>query len=271
MIQRNLNLALPVIQFTGQMNARSFVRFTTTRHGGISTGEYGSFNLGYYGGDNPESVKKNRDILCEKLEINPDLLFVPHQTHGDVIKIIDTTFLNSNKACQEKELDGVDALITPLSDVGVAVTTADCVPVVFYCPQQAVIAAAHAGWRGTAANIAVKVVRKMNEYYNCQPQDIRATIFPCIGSDIYEVGKEVIQAIAATGIDFNDISRPGNTSGRFFLDLAAVNYRQLVLAGLTAENISLLNNCTYTCNDDLFSARRQGINSGRLLSGIVMK
>lgn len=267
----NLNLTLPVIQFTEQTNVCSFVRFTTTRHGGISTGKYDSFNLGYYGGDNPELVQKNRNILCKQLQIDPDLLFVPHQTHGDVIKIIDATFLHNNQEYQESELDGVDALITSLPDVGIAITTADCVPVVFHCPQQAIIAAAHAGWRGTAANIAVKVIKKMQTDYSCEPQNIRATIFPCISSTIYEVGKEVIQAIAATGIDFKDVSRPGNTPGRFFLDLTAVNYRQLLLAGLASQNISLLNDCTYTNNNDLFSARRQGINSGRMLSGIVMK
>lgn len=271
MTKNKLDFIQPVMQFTDCSDLFSFTRFATTRHGGVSEGEYASFNLGSNCNDNPDHVARNREVLCETLGVEPDFLFVPNQTHGDAICIIDADFLGQDPSDQQERLRAIDAIITPLDNVGIGITTADCVPLVFYCLQSAVIAVAHAGWRGSSKKIADKVVKRMQEDYNCVPADIYATIFPCINRNVYEVGEEVISALAKTGIDLKEATECGNHLGHFFLDLVSVNRQQLLASGLLPEHIEELSDCTYTWDEDFFSARRQGIDSGRMLSGIVMK
>lgn len=249
----------------------SFVRFTTTRHGGVSTGEYASFNLGEYCGDDPADVRCNRVILCNELDVSPDLLLVPRQVHEDKIVHVNAVFLSESKAVQMERMQGVDALVSSLDDVCLGVTTADCVPVVLYCPNPSVIASIHAGWRGTAKRIVNKVISEMQSVYVCNPEDIRAVIFPCISSRVYEVGEDVVQAMAETGVDMQGALRPSSRSGYFYLDLVAVNRQLLLASGVKEEHIEIKWDCTYTREDDLFSARRQGLKSGRALSGIVKK
>lgn len=271
MTNSKLDFTQSVLQFTDCSDRFSFTRFTTTRHGGVSEGEYASFNLGYNCKDSLAHVTRNREILCEVLDVEPDLLFVPYQTHDNKICVIDAGFLVRDISDRQKLLQGIDAIITPLDNVCIGVTTADCVPLVFYCFEPAVIAVAHAGWRGSSKNIGNEVVKRIQDEYNCSPENIHATIFPCINRKAYEVGEDVVEAIATTGVDLEEAAGCSNSTGRFFLDLISVNRQQLLASGLLPEHIEEVNDCTFTQDENFFSARRQGIDSGRMLSGIIMK
>lgn len=267
----NLEFDRPVLIFRNDCGDHSYVCYTTTRHGGVSSGEYGSFNLGAYCGDDPDHVRQNRNLLCEILDVDPALLFVPRQVHGDGIVVIDEGFLSSDNFEKEPCLPDCDALITSLDHICLGVTTADCVPVVFYSDDPSVIAVAHAGWRGTAKKIAARVVAEMSSVYGCRPEKIYAVIYSSISKEVYEVGADVVRAIEETEIDMSGVAVPGKSPEHYYLDLVLANRRQLMLAGLPDSHVEAIGDCTYTRNKDLFSARKQGIASGRILSGIIKR
>ena len=104
-------------------------------------------------------------------------------------------------------LDGVDALATNVPDVCVAVSTADCVPVLLYAPDVKAVAAVHTGWRGTVQQIAAKTVRFLIEEYDADPLLMKAGIAPSIGQDAFEVGEEVVEAFREAGFDLSRIMK----------------------------------------------------------------
>lgn len=263
---------VPVVTWKYRTDACEFTCFTTTRHGGRSTGEYASFNLGAFCGDDPEKVASNRVLLCRELGIPPERLFIPRQIHEDKILRIDAAFLSLPAGIRSETCEqGYDALITDCPGIALGVTTADCTPVVFYDPSNRVIAAAHAGWRGTARGIASRVAAEMVAGYGCSYATLRAFIFPSISARRYQVGSEVAEALEKTGIALEKIARRDPASpNRYYADVAEANRQQLLQAGLPPGNITRHTACTYEQDADFFSARRQGFACGRMVSGIVM-
>ncbi len=259
-----------MLQFEGLAGDCNIFHFITTRHGGVSKGNYASFNLGAYCGDQPENVRENRKRLCGALGITPSFLFVPHQTHDTQIRVIDNSFLAADKETQTNALEGIDALITATPGACIAVTTADCVPIILYDPKKQVIAAIHAGWRGTANNITTQTVETMTHCFHVDPADILAGIAPSIGQKAFEVGQEVADAFSLTGIDTTSICCYNKESGKPHIDLAEANRRQLIKCGVNPENIESSGICTHTGNADFYSARQSGIHSGRFLTGILL-
>ncbi len=252
-----------------QNDDKNCLCFSTTRENGVSEGNYASFNLSPYSGDDLKNWEINRDNLCEELKINSCQLIFPYQTHGTDIRIINEAFMKMSDAEKEKHLNSVDALITNQRDICIGVTTADCVPLIFFDSINEIAAVAHAGWRGTCARIAEKTIARMQDEFNCQAQNIEVIIGPSISASVYEVGSEVLEAFTKSGFDSDKIAiKSGNS---FFLDLWKANRIQLENAGILNKNIQLADICTFTEHERFFSARRLGIKSGRILSGIIMK
>lgn len=240
--------------------------FSTTRHGGYSKGEYASFNCNSYCGDCPEDVRRNQELLRSLLPA-PCRLIIPHQVHGTEIRIIDSTFDRLSKTDKAALLEGVDALVTNVWGQCLCVSTADCTPVLCYDACQKVIAAIHAGWRGTVAGIVSKTVEMMKQTYGTKGKDVYACIGPGISRDAFEVGNEVYDAFCRAGFDMPCIAV---RKRKWHIDLWEANRLQLLAAGVNPEHIELSGICTWKENLDFFSARRQGISSGRILSGIMM-
>lgn len=264
------NDTIRLLQFNRLSENKAITHFITTRHGGISSGQYASFNVGEYCGDNPSAVIRNREILCNQLGIPASLLYVPLQVHGDTACVIDTTFLQLPSDEQKKQLEGIDALITSEPNICIGVTTADCVPILLYATDKKVVAAIHAGWRGTARQIVTKTIHRMIDLYGCNPKQILAGIGPSISVEAYEVGEEVVQAFIDAGLPTESIVKRNTVSGKSHLDLWKANQQQLMDAGVIMENIETAGICTYTHTDDFFSARRLGIKSGRMISCILI-
>ena len=242
--------------------------FSTTKYGGYSKGSYASFNCNSYCGDEITDVEKNKELLCRILPEKPAQLFLPHQIHETRILMIDTHFLSLHKDDQGVSLEGVDALVTSVNRICIAVSTADCVPVLCYDRRNHVVAAIHAGWRGTLARIVEKTLWEMNVTYGTCGTDVVVCIGPSISQVAFEVGDEVYCSFSDAQFDMHRIAR--NIGGRWHLDLWEANRLQLLSSGVPLGNIELAGICTYTENDTFFSARRQGINSGRILSGIML-
>lgn len=260
-----------MLQFSGLSGECNISHFVTTRHGGVSKGSYATLNPGEFCGDDLASVRMNRQILSDAIGISPERLFAPFQIHEAEIGCIDSHFLSLSASLQLKEMYGKDALLTDLPGVCVAVSTADCVPILVYARDKKVVAAIHAGWRGTVKQIAVKTIEYMVNHYGCNPSQILAGIAPSIGKEAFEVGDEVVAAFQETGVDMNRIMERNSQTGKAHIDLWEANRLQLLQVGLQSEHIEISNICTWQHQKDFFSARRLGIKSGRILSGIMIK
>lgn len=151
------------------------------------------------------------------------------------------------------------------ADVGVllGIETADCLPVLLVDPVRRAVGAAHAGWRGTVARVAPAAVAAMAAA-GSRPSDLLAALGPSIGACCYEVGPDVEAAFGPEGASF---FRPGRHGARPHLDVRAANRAQLLAAGLRADRIHDVSDCTY-CTPGYFSYRRDGKGAGRMINFI---
>lgn len=234
--------------------------FSTTRHGGCGEGAYATFNCTHYCGDRPENVSKNLENLAALLPERPDVFVIPRQTHTTNVRVI-------TDVPSQEELQEVDAVVTHRKGFCLCVSTADCVPVLLYDKVRGVIAAVHAGWRGTVGRIVEKTLEVMKSHYGTEGEDVVACIGPSISLESFEVGDEVYQAFAEAGFDMERIARKYE---KWHLDLWEANRLQLLAHGVLPEHIEVAGICTYQNHEDFFSARRLGIKSGRILSGIML-
>jgi YfiH family protein len=262
-------MAGSVITYASLNKYNEIAHFCTSREGGVSVGNYASWNLSPFSGDKPECFNENKLLLCNKLGIDSEKLIIPFQTHGTEVREIDDDFFQFSTVEKANYLNGIDAIFTKLPNVCVSVTTADCVPLLFFDPTKKVIAAAHAGWRGTCGRIAEKTIHALVERFDCKPNDILVTIGPSISSNVYEVGSEVVDAFKLAEFETSKIVDIRNHS--IFLDLWQANRQVLERVGVLPQNIEISGICTYTEHERFFSARRLGLKSGRILSGIMLK
>lgn len=247
--------------------APEVVAFSTTRHGGYSTGDYGEFNINRFCGDDPTAIQRNREALALQLGIDEERIFMPHQVHEAKVLAIDDDFLTCPAERRMQALEGIDAVMTNLVGICVGVSTADCIPVLLYDQQHHAVCAVHAGWRGTVQRIVGKAVEAMTNAYGSQPIDLMAQIGPGISLDSFEVGDEVYNAFATAGFDMNAITERRE---KWHINLPECNRRQLIEAGLNESAIAVSPECTYKNHDTYFSARRLGINSGRIFTAIML-
>jgi YfiH family protein len=260
----------------------------STRPGGASQlgKDTHALNLGFTEWDTREHVHANRVKFLSALRAEQFALVTLRQVHSDLIHVLDSA--------PEQSLRG-DAVVTPAPGLLLAVQTADCVPLLLADTRRRIIAAVHAGWRGTLRRIAAKTVGRMRMTFGTNPRDIVAALGPAIGRSCYEVGPEVAQAYAAqfaparewfdgpfdrlaTGEEPNPLKwltmvPPGHDPPplRVQLDLIAANRWQLIDAGVPEVKILSSDLCTACRTDLLFSYRRQGGRTGRLLSVIGIK
>lgn len=247
---------LPVLQSQLLLNEAGIVHFSTMR-GGVDS-PYSKYNMCNYTGDDPEHVASSRMAYAEALGIEVERMWFPRQVHGSDVLVVDSSI---NAGAE------VDAVITNERNLLIGVSTADCVPVLLYDPQKSVVAAAHAGWRGTVANIAGKTVARMCEVFDSKPADILAAIGPSISPEAFEVGPEVSDVFIENG--FKSCVLSGYAKPH--VDLWSVNEQQLVKQGVLPENIDKDTICTFFHSELLFSARRLGIKSGRIVSAIMLR
>lgn len=262
-----------IIRWTGYRLTQSFptvTAFSTTRHGGVGSGAYASLNCTPYTGDADECVHRNQELLMQSLPQHPQELVIPWQTHGTDSLIIDDTYLQAPAKERHRMLQGIDSLITREPGVCLCISTADCIPVLLYDKKNHAVAAIHAGWRGTVNRIVLHTFRRMEALYGTRGEDIHAVIAPGISLAAFEVGEEVYEAFRAAGFPMPYIAQWHNDTHKHHLDLPAANVLQLLDLGVPEEQIEQSGLCTYTRHKDFFSARRLGIRSGRMLTGIML-
>jgi YfiH family protein len=166
-------------------------------------------------------------------------------------------------AAVSKETDTGDALISDRAGILVGVKTADCVPILLVDPSVPVVAAIHAGWRGSAENIVAAVVHELTVGWNTRPENLRAAIGPSIGVCCYEVGPEVARRFDTWDPKMRQIEGPVH------LDLPTINQAQLRNAGVS--DIWKSGECTFCAASRFFSFRREREKAGRLVSFIGLQ
>jgi YfiH family protein len=255
----------------------------STRSGGISPlANEKVLNLGFTDWDSRENVQENLRRFQIAAGARDLPLVTLKQFHSDVIHVFDDAPADP---CHG------DASTTNRPNLLLAIQTADCVPVLLVDHKKRAIAAIHAGWRGTLARITAKTIGKMQMHFGTKPSDLLAAVGPSIGPCCYEVGTEVATQFLSqfrdapdyfdefrTGDEPNPIQwlnmmPPGHqpTPEGVLLDLRKANRSQLLAAGLRAQNIFVSDLCTACRPDLLFSYRKEGPTSGRLMSVIGIR
>ena len=238
----------------------------TTRLGGVSTGYLDSMNIGLHRGDEVENVLKNYEILGSAVGFKVENCVLTRQTHTDIVRAV--TKAHRGTGLTKPPFDPCDALITNDPGVALVVFTADCTPILFHDPLTGAVGAAHAGWRGTAADIAGKTVLAMVEHYGCDPKNIRCAIGPNIGACHFETDADVPDAmIAALGDDARPvITQKGN---KYYVNLKEINALFLRRAGV--EQIEISTACTACDPRRYWSHRLVGAQRGSQGAVIVRK
>lgn len=222
----------------------------TTRFGGVSRGHLASMNIGIHRGDMPENVVKNYEILGESLGFDVKNLVLSHQTHTDIVRVVNGK--DAGAGLFAPELGECDALITNTPGLALVVFTADCTPILLHDPVTGAVGAVHAGWRGTAAQIAGKAVAAMAREFGCRPGDIRAAIGPNIGFCCFQTHADVPRAMVASfGSEAKQWIRPSGE--KYYVNLKALNALALRRAGVTQIQIS--EDCT-VCQSHRFWSHR---------------
>lgn len=241
----------------------------STRLGGVSPAPWDSLNLGANRGDSPANVEENFRRFCAAVGTDPDRLVKNHQVHGDLVRpVTGADVMSSPSAPGLFEADG---LITDQPGLCLTIFSADCIPVLLYDPKKRVIAAAHAGWRGTALGIAARAAQRMEADYGCRPGDIRAAIGPGISPCCFETHADVPQGLrAGLGRDAEPFIRPLAQEGKFSVDLKGANALWLRRAGLLPEHIALCTACTACDQEHFWSHRRMGSARGSLAAVIQL-
>ncbi|MEI7637020.1 MAG: peptidoglycan editing factor PgeF [Syntrophus sp. (in: bacteria)] len=241
-----------------------------TRRGGVSEGAFASLNMSLKEGDTDENISKNWDMVATAFGVSRRNFFQVHQVHGDRILTIDDA---ESQTFDSQDLD-YDAIITNRPGLALCMKTADCVPVLMVDTEKRIVAAVHAGWRGSALNISGKVLRLLSERYGTRPQDVQAAIGPAIGACCYEVDATVHEAMEfhpARDKIFDLPSGPGTGMGKWKLNLPLANRYQLQELGVPGENIHDAYLCTSCASELFYSHRKEGGITGRLLNFIMLK
>ena len=263
----------------------------STRQGGVSSCYGGTtLNLGVTQHDTKDNVERNRDALLTALRAvdgngKPWPLLQVKQIHSAMVHRVKTPTI--------EPLTG-DGLVTNTSGILLAIKTADCVPVLVADANRRVVAAFHAGWRGTVARIVEKGVGEMRRQFGSLPRDLRAAIGPCIRRCCYQVGSEVRAEFESQFSYAADLFEEvfdsnaihvrypllflnqrapghGDLGPEIHLDLVEANRRQLEDAGLREEHISLVEGCTACDTTRFFSHRAEFGKTGRMMAVIGIR
>jgi len=230
----------------------AFKHALITRLGGVSEGSFASLNLGSTVGDTAAAVQENHRRLFAALKVRPEHVVSPHQVHG--CNVAQVHLADGGTVIPE-----TDALITNAPGLALLLRFADCAPVLFYDAVQPAVGLAHGGWRGVAAGVVPATVKAMQATFNTQVENLWVGIGPAIGPDHYEVGAEVISAIAATLPSGTRIAYP--SQDRWRLDLPAAIVAQLNSLGV--QHVELSGLCTACGTAEWYSHRQEKGRTGR--------
>jgi YfiH family protein len=266
----------------------------STRRGGLSRAycaddAQGELNLGFTDEDDRDTVARNRRLFIEAVSGDPSTPLADlHQIHSNLVLLASAT-----EASREKP-QSADGLMTDEPGLLLGIRTADCIPILVADRKRRVVAAFHAGWRGTVKRIVESGIGRMRLAFGSRPEDLIAAIGPGIGPCCYAVGEEVLSSFESQFAYAPELFRevydsdpvrtrypllfmtqraPGHSAigPSLHLNLVEANRRQLLSAGLKPRAIHLIGGCTSCHRELFFSHRGSEGHAGRMMSVIGIR
>lgn len=179
-------------------------------------------------------------------------LVVLSQIHSTNISI----YQEANPTNSINKLIDTDGVITKKSGVVLVIRNADCVPLLFTDKSTGTIGLSHQGWRGSLKEMAPKMVNTFLSL-GSKVENLTCSIGPAIGACCYDVDDDRYYSFLELFDGYSD-KIFFNKKGRWHLNLALLNYLQLVKAGVKKENIDFFPFCTKCDSKRFFSRRRSG-------------
>jgi polyphenol oxidase len=292
------------VQFDHFLQFPELIHGSFTRLGGYSKTPYRGLNVSYSIGDDFENVIRNRLLTLQALQVETYPCATLWLVHGAEVATLGTEtatwddwrtdWAHRSYQVDQQELiwttkprRKADAIITKQCGVALTMSSADCVPLMFYDPVECAIGMAHAGWRGTARGIAAATIDAMSEQFGSLPRNIYAGIGPSIGSCCYEVTEDVRHLFMGqlqfdsmpTDVKYRKLVQesavfalkqlPKRNSLR--LDLWETNRNQLLMAGVLPEHIESSEICTSCEKERFFSHRGEHGKAGRFPSILALR
>lgn len=219
----------------------------------------GNMSLKY--GETRDALNNRKNFL-QNLGIDYRNLVCAKQIHSSNIEYVTSQYIGKGALSYNTAIDNTDALITDKKNIPLAIFTADCLSIFLYDPQTRSIGLAHAGWRSSRENIVTEIIKSMKEKFNSDSGNLLVAFGPAIRECCYKVRE-----------DFKKIF-PGQVterSGRYYLDLVALNQRQVLDTGVPGQNLFDAGLCTCCLKENLFSFRCEGLSCGRMMSVMMLK
>lgn len=222
----------------------------STKRGGATDTPF-PMNMSLRIGDDEERVRGNRRRFFQQVGFTPAQAAYPRQVHGSLVRCVD----------QPGTYDDCDGLISNDRGLLLAISVADCAPILLFDVKKFVIGAVHAGWRGSQLGIVVNAIQLMRSRFDSLPEDILAYIGPSAGVCCYEVREEVAALFPPEVVERKPHVAP-------HLDVKGHNLRLLQSQGVPEANIEVAGECTICCAELFHSFRRDREQSGRMLAVI---
>lgn len=235
-----------------------------TRQGGVSEGIFSSLNGGISSVDNPEHVKENRRRMAQALNVGPEALVSVYQVHSPDALLVEGPWPGG-------ERPKADAMVTKTPGLALAISTADCGPVLFADAEAGVIGGAHSGWRGAITGVLESTIEAM-ERLGAERNRIVAVLGPTISQGAYEVGPEFVERFAKEAPGHQRFFKPAEKPGHAMFDLPGFIGARMEAAGIGSFTDLAL--CTYADEERFYSYRRtthrKEADYGRLISAITI-
>ena len=254
----------------------SFAAAPGVRHGitGRAAALWREGDISYATGGDPAAVFANRERWAASIGVDAAASVAVRQVHGNTVDIVTADARGRGaRSLDTATVPAADALLTDARDTPLLLAFADCTPLLFHDPHRGVVGLAHAGWRGTVADIAGETVRALVRHYGSDPARIIVGIGPAIGPCCYQVDTPVIAAWEALGVADAAVARevaPQGGRRQWRFDLALANRRLLERAGITPDHIEDAACCT-ACHVAAYpSHRAEAGRAGRFAALIAL-
>jgi YfiH family protein len=231
----------------------AMVHAVFTRLGGVSVSPFATLNVGRSVGDDAAAVAENHARIYEHLAMDASRIATAGQVHSNRVAVV--TARDGGRM-----FPNTDGLVTDEPGMALMLRFADCQPILLYDPVHYALGLAHAGWRGVAQGVALRVIERMEEAFGSHPSELIAGLGPAIGPCCYTVGHDVAAAMGYALPDWGQAMTPDGED-EWRLDLPAANAQQLAAAGI--RTIEQANLCTACHRDEFFSHRAEGGRTGR--------
>ncbi len=220
------------------------------------------FNLSLLAGDTSHSLE-NRKHLCQFISHSLDHAVFAQQVHSNHIAVVSLNEKGAGAFQPENAISECDSMITKDKNLVLCIQTADCLPVFILDPIDNIIAMVHAGWRGTEKKILFKTIQKMLNAFDSKPENLIISFGPGIHSCCYEVSADFQQYFSAEVLE--------KRHNKYYLDLIKENSLQAIETGVTEKNILTESSLCTCCHlDKFFSYRKEGDQSGRIVSFLAL-